>query len=494
MGTPKLRLVLSWACLTILLAAFCATASSGFVKREGSQLMVDGKPWYFIGANAYWLMDFAKYSDKRPTVDSFFKQAAKYGLNVIRIWGFNHNCPKAKGVYDEQEMQGFDYIIKAAGQNGIRLVMALGNTWSAYRSPEDFMRMAGIDPAGKTLLQWYQSDAVKAVYEDHIWNMVTRKNTYTGVAYRDDPTIMMWDVINEPRCPGCMEDWMQSAHQAWLKDVGTYLKNAVPNQLVAAGTEGYFMDSANVGWNPGAGAYCEGEDWVAVSQLAPIDVTIAHIYDRQMEAIPPTWRKAGFDDFVTFFVKYLDAHERAARNANKPLVIEEFNVILPTYTEAQRAAVFQVVYDYLRWQRSVGGALAGAMFWNAAIGSDVSDDGYNIYLDVPDTTPTTTTTTTSTSSGTQTTTDTGTQTTTTTTTTAPTVETSRAPIVANNEGLDDFRRGTQREQCAEKQASSWLPSWNQDWARNVDVSSYLSRTSGKRVQDVIKETAQALYS
>ena len=51
------------------------------------------------------------------------------------------------------------------------------------------------------------------------------------------------------------------------------------------------MDAANVQWNPGAGAMCEGEDWSAMSRLAPIDVTTIHTYDRQMEWIPgnPSW-------------------------------------------------------------------------------------------------------------------------------------------------------------------------------------------------------------
>jgi hypothetical protein len=37
----------------------------------------------------------------------------------------------------------------------------------------------------------------------------------------------------------------------------------------------------------GAGAQCEGEDWVKVSQLANIDIATLHLYERHMEQLPP---------------------------------------------------------------------------------------------------------------------------------------------------------------------------------------------------------------
>ena len=48
----------------------------------------------------------------------------------------------------------------------------------------------------------------------------------------------MWDIINEPRCPGCKEAWQQQAVIGFLEDVGQFIKENAPNQLVAAGTEG----------------------------------------------------------------------------------------------------------------------------------------------------------------------------------------------------------------------------------------------------------------
>jgi hypothetical protein len=36
----------------------------------------------------------------------------------------------------------------------------------------------------------------------YVRSVVLRNNTITGVTYRDDPTIMAWDLVNEPFNPG----------------------------------------------------------------------------------------------------------------------------------------------------------------------------------------------------------------------------------------------------------------------------------------------------
>lgn len=51
----------------------------------------------------------------------------------------------------------------------------------------------------------------------------------------------------------------------------------------------------------GAGARCEGEDWVAIGSLPSLDMTAMHVYDRQMESVPPEWKKCDFTCYLNYF-------------------------------------------------------------------------------------------------------------------------------------------------------------------------------------------------
>ena len=51
-------------------------------------------------------------------------------------------------------------------------------------------------------------------------------------AYKNDPTIMSWNLINEPRCdkPNC-----SGLVQAWIEKQAAYVKSVDPNHLVTVG-------------------------------------------------------------------------------------------------------------------------------------------------------------------------------------------------------------------------------------------------------------------
>lgn len=52
------------------------------------------------------------------------------------------------------------------------------------------------------MLDYYRDSATRELVKRHFDIVVDRVNAYSGVRYGDDPTIMAWDVMNEPRCPG----------------------------------------------------------------------------------------------------------------------------------------------------------------------------------------------------------------------------------------------------------------------------------------------------
>lgn len=49
-----------------------------------------------------------------------------------------------------------------------------------------------------TVSQFYTDSSIQALYKDYVTGIVLRKNSLTGVVYRDDPAILAWDIANEP--------------------------------------------------------------------------------------------------------------------------------------------------------------------------------------------------------------------------------------------------------------------------------------------------------
>ncbi len=56
--------------------------------------------------------------------------------------------------------------------------------------------------ASKDITDFYQDPATRRLFKLHVWAFLGRENPLTGIAYKDDPTIMAWNILNEPRCPG----------------------------------------------------------------------------------------------------------------------------------------------------------------------------------------------------------------------------------------------------------------------------------------------------
>lgn len=76
-----------------------------FVERNGTQFMVDGRPFYFNGWNSYWMMEHAVDASRKHRIRTILQAGAKMGLTVCRTWAFNDGDYNAlqisPGKFDE---------------------------------------------------------------------------------------------------------------------------------------------------------------------------------------------------------------------------------------------------------------------------------------------------------------------------------------------------------------------------------------------------------
>ncbi|XP_039053161.1 mannan endo-1,4-beta-mannosidase 1-like [Hibiscus syriacus] len=97
--------------------------------------------------------------------------------------------------------QGLDFVVSEAKRYGIKLVLSFANNYDQFGGKKQYVNWArnqgqSIGPAD----DFFTNSVVKEYYKNHINTVLIRRNTLTGVAYKDEPTIMAWELMNEPRC------------------------------------------------------------------------------------------------------------------------------------------------------------------------------------------------------------------------------------------------------------------------------------------------------
>ncbi|KAG6535502.1 mannan endo-1,4-beta-mannosidase 5-like [Zingiber officinale] len=357
-----------------------SSSSSSFVRRRGTQFVLDGSPFLFNGFNAYWLMHVAAEPAERPKVSEVLRAAAAAGLTVGRAWAFSDGGDRAlqlsPGVYDERVFQGLDFVIAEAQKSGVRLILSLANNYKDFGGRAQYVEWAheaGVEVNGED--DFYTNPVVRGYYKNHVQKVLTRVNKFTNVTYKDDPTILAWELINEPRC---QEDNSGKTVNAWVQEMASYCKSVDERHMVEIGMEGFYGDSMpeKKQYNPG---YQVGTDYISSNLIEEIDFSTIHAY-------PDVWLPGQNEEARTRFVqRWLRSHwDDAEKTLKKPLVFSEFGKSKkdPGYSEHARDvyldAVFAGVYDLAR----IGdGSLGGGLVWQLmAQGMESYYDGYEIVL------------------------------------------------------------------------------------------------------------------
>ncbi|EMS54429.1 Mannan endo-1,4-beta-mannosidase 1 [Triticum urartu] len=222
-------------------------AGGGFVRAQGPRFVINGSPYYANGFNAYWLMTMAADPAQRGKVTSALSQAAARGLSVARTWAFSDGGSNAlqyaPGSYNENTFKGLDFVLSEARKNGIKVILSLVNNYDTFGGKKQYVEWArGRGQAVGSEDDFFTNSLVKGFYKNHVKTVLTRVNTVTGVAYKNDPTILAWELMNEPRC---QSDLSGRTIQSWIREMAAHVKSIDGNHMLEAGLEGFYGASSS---------------------------------------------------------------------------------------------------------------------------------------------------------------------------------------------------------------------------------------------------------
>ncbi|MEL6133995.1 MAG: mannanase, partial [Bacteroidota bacterium] len=335
----------------------------------------EGKPYYFIGTNFWYGMNLGMENQKRLIRE--LDQMQELGIRNLRIMGASEGDPQAPwclqptllsapGQYDERLWEGLDFLLVEMSKRGMTAVVCLGNFWPWSGGMAQYVAWA----TGKTIpypppakdgswakyqlytARFYKNKRAIASYETTIRRLVSRVNTLSGIPYKDDPTIMSWQLANEPR--GIIHKW---AFRRWIRKSAQLIKSLDGRHLISVGSEGTTP-------YPMAGTQFE-----RIHKIAQIDYATFHIWIQNWEWYDPHTPEATYQEALARVKSYLAEHEAIAEKLGIPLVLEEFGIARdrddhsPEAPVTMRKQYFEEIFGHLCQQAAQGGALMGLNFW-----------------------------------------------------------------------------------------------------------------------------------
>jgi hypothetical protein len=303
-------------------AAGGPSPAPSFVRVRGNQLVLGdgpdgvGRVFRFVGAN----LSIMHGPDNRAAAEQVIAGARRDGITVGRVWALGEGDRDAAGWLRDHFLfragprgwvdagpRHLDRVIAAAGRAGIRLIITLSNSWADYGGVPRYLRWVGRWRDGRygAADRFYSDAQAGAAYRAHLERLLTRTNALTGVPYRDDPTILAWELMNESAVATAAG---AKARLSWITAMAGLIHRLDPNHLVTSGVSGYRIER-------------ERSEWLAACRLPLIDFCDGHIYPEEM------LRNRRPDELAGELDAAIDDFVRLGQTvAGKPFVLGEFGV------------------------------------------------------------------------------------------------------------------------------------------------------------------------
>ena len=367
----------------LIVASFysCKTnqeASVKYVTVKDGQFYINNERYTFAGAN-YWQgmhLGSTQYGN-REQLRRELDQLKKYGITNLRIMASceadstSEYCMqpplmKAPGIYDDNLWEGLDFLLDEMGKRDMKAVMVLSNFWTWSGGFSQYLKWDGAgdipypqEPEyswwdyGQYTKAFFTNETTKEWYRNHVVKTVKRVNSINGKAYADDPTIMTWQLANEPRG---LDHKQEFAH--WIKGTAELIKSMDANHLVSLGSEG---DTPNPD---------EGLKAIVDNAYEAIDYITMHIWVQNWNWYTPGGGQEKYDQMMQRFNNYWDTHVEVAKTLNKPIVLEEYGLARDAFNYQPEASIeernryYQYVYNKFVTNVEKKGAVQGVNFWS----------------------------------------------------------------------------------------------------------------------------------
>ncbi|TPX52073.1 hypothetical protein SeMB42_g01661 [Synchytrium endobioticum] len=319
-----------------------AARDAGFIYAHGTTLYEYDRPFRFISwnvPNIHALEDNPERWEQAPTPreqeDALASVHQMLG-RVIRTYTLSVGHKRhieAPGKLSEELFRGLDCALAIAPKYNIRVIIPFIDQWDWHGGIKEFAAFRG-----KREIEFWTDPTIRQDFKNVIHQVIHRRNTATGVLYRDDPTILGWETGNE------LGGWdFNRDLSAWTLDVCAYIRSVDRNHLIIDGTLG-----------------TRNQHWAKEVLHSPyIDVLDNHYYSPR-----------GTDDYAN----QAKADLKVAKKYNKALIIGEFGLAPPRVMEVMLDAVVNNV------------EIAGALIWSLRFHSEqggfythTESDGYLSY-------------------------------------------------------------------------------------------------------------------
>lgn len=349
-----------------------------FIQVKESLLYKNEQPYHYLGTNFWYGMNLGTPSEpklkerllreldhlKALGITNLRIMAASEGPNTAP-WRLSPTLQEQPALYNDQLWSGLDFLLAEMAKREMHAVLCLNNMWPWSGGFAQYVNwVTGKDipyppPSkdGKWLkfmkysASFFNNKEAQLLYFNHIKAVIERTNSISGIPYKEDGTIMSWQLANEPR-----PILGNRKYRKWIKKTAAYIKSLDDKHLVSIGSEGNaFVPLSN--------------KFRKEHQIKDIDYSTIHIWIQNWGWYDPEKSQKSFEKALKKAKNYIRQHARIAKKLQKPLVLEEFGIARDNGSYSIEASTyyrdlyFKEIFELLEQLKQEGYPIGGSNCW-----------------------------------------------------------------------------------------------------------------------------------